>query len=166
MSDEVPKNNKSDEQNIALITKLLTRAGHPGTPEEEARTAAFKAAQMIYVHGFVLVPRDHPAAPSNEPSPEARAAERAARTAAATAAAAKRHHEAYASQILDIFERNQPRPRTRNARGEPEAQIMRTRWEGYCKACGKPYAIGDAISYMPGKGAVHISCKAYWNTAR
>lgn len=161
------KNDKTDEQNIALVTKLLTRAGHPGTPEEEARTAAFKAAQMIYVHGFVLVPAYSPRAPSRESSPDTRAADRAAQTAAATAVAAKRANEAYANQILDIFERQQPRGRGRAVTRESQlAQTIRSSWDGYCKACGHSYKAGEAISFMPGRGAVHTDCKSYWDTAR
>jgi hypothetical protein len=157
----------SEDKNLERAKKLLKLAGHPDTRDEEARNAAVKAARMIYEHGYVL--SDPNAASAPPPAPDnvaARAAQRAAASAAATAAAASRAHENYAAQILDIFERQQPRHARRQAPAKVESLDMRSRYDGFCRACGQAYAQGERVSVKPGSGACHYACRSYWDTAR
>lgn len=153
-------------KNLALVMKLLTRAGHPETPEEEARTAAVKAARMIYEQGFIVSsPEEAKSTPPPATSSEKRAAQHATRTAAQTAAAASRANVAYAQQVMDIFDRQAPRG-TRRSQPVTGPILIAARYEGFCKACGRAYACGEPVAWKPGGGVTHAECKEYWDTAR
>lgn len=66
----------ADERTLEKVRNLLVRAGHPGTPEEEARTSAAIAARMIYACGFVVeLPvrtKQPPPPPETPPQPKPR----------------------------------------------------------------------------------------------
>lgn len=142
-----------EDRNLVRARALLDRAGHPNTPEEEARSAAVIAARMIYENGFVLSGSDEektsvPPQPAVEP--------RAAATAAATAA--------HVQQIWNVFEKNQ-KNQTRFRRSE-EYGLMASRYDGYCKACKRPYKRGEQVAVMVGRGATHYACREFWSRNR
>lgn len=139
------------DKNLDRAKKLLERAGHPNTPEEEARSAAVLAARMIYEHGFLIVSSEEtpsvPAQPAVEP--------RAAATAAATAA--------HVQRIWDVV--NKQSARFQRVQAGLEPQIMPSRYPGDCKSCGRPYAQGETVAWMPGRGVTHFDCRGYWSAS-
>ena len=62
--------NPADAKTLERVRLLLERAGHPGTPEEEARTSATLAARLIYAHGYMVsYPATAPPPPPPPPPP-------------------------------------------------------------------------------------------------
>lgn len=57
---------------VDRVVALIDRAVHPGTPVEEARTAALTACKIMKKHGFVLaVPRVSTTLPGGDQPPRA-----------------------------------------------------------------------------------------------
>lgn len=49
-----------------------------------------------------------------------------------------------------------PEPRTHAA--EPHRRVIRSRYAGYCRACGARYSVGARIAWARQAGAVCVSC--------
>lgn len=43
---------------LERVTALLNRAGHPSTPENEARSCAVLAAKLVYKHEFIVTEKN------------------------------------------------------------------------------------------------------------
>ena len=60
----------ADQKTLAKVRALLARAGHPNTPEEEARTSAVIAAKMIYSCGLEVNLKSQGKLPFDERQPK------------------------------------------------------------------------------------------------
>lgn len=124
---------------VERVEKLIALAASPHL--EEARSAAFKAAELIREHKLVV--RD---AHTND-----------AYVYKTTNEAARRHAES----LAEMMRRAQAKPRPDAYKTEtPIWRAIRSRWVGRCKACSDYYKAGESVYWNASVGTIHAACRA------
>lgn len=160
---------------LETVAALLYRAGHEGTPEEEARTSAVLAARLISKHALVIT---RPA-PEQAEEPAGRRRPRWWNEPAARSSAGWR--EAVETPPAPPRTRPPPTPTERAARTRSraaEAQrtvrayvaaspgdyvVITSEYKGSCIACSRRYRKGSRIAWKRGEGATHYGCRMFWD---
>lgn len=140
------------------VTALLDRAGHEGTPEEEARTSAVLAARMIRQHGLVVV---MPEPARGKRTPRYRGTSRA--SPSRDDGPSHDNHspfDPYASANAASGARRRRPPTVDFDPFDGELVGRRTvaRYPGRCKDCRRGFREGDPVIWVPGDGARHPEC--------
>jgi hypothetical protein len=123
---------------LQRVRKLLERAGHEGTPEEEARTAGVIAARLIYRYQISIgneIAAHSASGPASSPSPP--------RTAPSSVP-----NPAYSRDTSWVPRRS--------------VRIL-SRYPGWCQCCYGEYFEEHYIAWVKGEGATHWDCRDYWD---
>ena len=116
---------------------------------EEARTAAMSAVEIISRHGLIIA--------TDEPRVSATTDFLNRAAAAAKAAHEQQQARARAPQPADFFS-------NWNKQAQTEEDILddgvwiSSKFNGHCAACGEPYYGGDHVLWKRGKGCMCIPC--------
>jgi hypothetical protein len=111
------------------VRSLISRALHPGTPVEEARTSAVIACRLLAEHG--------PLRPDTQPV-DLESIEREA------------FDRGYMEGAADAKRMASP--------PVPKRHVIASKYAGRCQSCGGAYRIGESIAWAKGEGAVHVRC--------
>lgn len=114
------------------VAALLARAGHPATPDEEARTSAHIAARLIREHRLIVVTA---VSPSERTRQQGQQSERP--------------------------RPQRDGSRGGSWRAQPQAEpwkVYRASRPGICQACRRSFDFGARISWRNDIGPVHVGC--------
>lgn len=154
------------ESILQRVRKLLERAGHEGTPEEEARTAGVIAARLIYRYRISVgaLPLSSPYAKS-DPMDEEEERPQPSRTWPdqwwpPPGNSSPGPGGAYTRPPS----RSSDYPRTpRNRSWIPRSfHRIYSRYPGWCQCCFGEYHEETYIAWVKGDGATHWECSDYW----
>lgn len=125
---------------IEKIISLLNRAGHPNTPENEARSCAVIAAKLFYKHKFKIVNESYQHLVQDTAETEY-----------------SNYNNTY--DITDI----PPPPQNDNDWKEVKTfKVDISKQSGTCKKCSKSYNRGEIIATSRNDGSTHYRCRHFW----
>ena len=163
---------------IDRITKLIARAAHEGTPEEEARSSAFIACRLIQKHGLAvgrLVRLTGPAQaqttrPSSPPPPQPQATRPPPQPTRPPPQPSQPPQPTRPPPQPPQPRRPAPTPpppapppvilKHRAPHGFVE---LASKFGGRCSACGEYYSATDRVAWVRKQGATHWGCRSYWS---
>lgn len=163
---------------LQRVRKLLERAGHEGTPEEEARTAGVIAARLIYRYRIPVgaLPLSPPYAKSDPMEKEEKEEERPrpnrtwpdqwwpppkSNDQQPEPGVAPGHGQASARPDGPKNKSNGPSPSTRWVKRN--FYRIYSRYPGWCQCCFGEYREETYIAWVKGEGATHWECSDYWS---